>query len=108
VDSLRGIPEKSSGGGQELVTVDAGRDSTAAIVRLDPHDFREASDVNVSGHGDLAGQGENELDGRSRLEIGVHQKVEAAETDVPRLSLPLAPAGSAGTDRQRQRHRKSP
>jgi hypothetical protein len=94
-DSLRGIQEKSSSSGQELVSVNAGRDASAAIVRFNPDDFSEASDVNVSSQGDLAGQGENELDGRSRLKISVYQKVETAETDVPRLSLPFASIGSA-------------
>jgi hypothetical protein len=71
------IPEKSCSGGrgQKLVAVNAGRDAPTAVMRPDPHDFRKTADVDVSGHGNFAGQGEDELDGRSRLEIGVYQKV---------------------------------
>ena len=67
-------------------------------MRLDPNDFREAPDVNISGHGDLARQGKDKFDSRSRLEIDVNQKVQAAETDVARLSLLFVPAPVSGSD----------
>jgi hypothetical protein len=96
---LAGTPEKSSGRGQELVAVDARGNAVPAIVRFHTHNFREASNVDIAGHGDFTRQGENEFDGRSRREVRLNQKVEAAETDVPRLTLPFAAARLDGTNR---------
>ena len=91
--------EKSGSGREKFVAVNAGRDTSTAIVRLNPDDLREAPDVNVTGQRDLTGQGEDEFDVRSRLEFSVNQEVETTETDVPCLSLPLASVGSRGANR---------
>jgi len=86
-------------GGQKFVTVNARGDTLAIILRLDADDFRKASNMHIAGHGDLAGQGENKLDGASGQKFRIRQKkVETAETDVPRLSLPFAAVRSAGAD----------
>src|SRR5579864_5675654 len=94
-----GISVKSSGRGQKLVAVDACGNAAPAVVGFDAHDFRKASNVDVAGHGDFAGQSQDELDGRSRREIRFNQKIRSAETDVPRLSLPFAAARLGGTNR---------
>ncbi len=98
-NSSSGNSGKSSGRGQELVAVDARGNPVPAIVRFYTHYFGEASNVDVAGHGDFTGQGEDEFDGRSRREVRLNQKIEAAETDVPRLTLPLAAARLGGTNR---------
>jgi hypothetical protein len=90
---------KSGGCGQKFVAVDACGNAAPAVVGFDADDFRKASNVHVAGHGDFTGQGKNEFDGRSRSEIRFNQKIEAAEADVPRLSLLLIPARLSGTNR---------
>jgi hypothetical protein len=96
-------------GRKKFVAVDASRDAPAAVVRLDPYDLREAADMDIAGHGDFSRQGKNKFDDSSRLKIGVDQKVEAAETDIPRLSLPFDSAiRPACPDGQRKRHCESP
>ena len=83
---------RSSGRGQKLVALDSCGHAAPVLVGLDTNNFRKASNVDVASHGDFTGQSENEFYGRSRCEVVLNQKVEAAETDVPRLSLPLVPA----------------
>jgi hypothetical protein len=105
-----GLPRSGRGrGGKKFVALNASRDAFAAVVWLDPYDLREATDVHIAGHGDLARQGENKFNGTSSFKIRVDQKIKAAETDVPRLSLSfdLAPRPVC-PDRQRKRHRESP
>ena len=98
-----------SRGGKKFVAVDARSDASAAVVRLDSDDLREAADMHIAGHGNLSRQGKDKFDGTSRFKIGVDQKIEPAETDVPRLALPFDSAvRPAGPDFQRKRHRKSP
>jgi len=96
---LGGIRGKSSSRGQKFVTVDAGGNASPAVVGFDAHNFRKASNVDIAGHSDFTGQGENEFDGRTRREVRFNQKIEAAETDVPRLSLPFVSARLGGTNR---------
>jgi hypothetical protein len=97
------------GGREKFVAVDARRNASAAVVRLDSNNLREAADIDIAGHGNLSWQGKNEFDGTSRLKIGVDQKIETAETDVSRLALPFDPAlRPVGPDFKRKRHRKSP
>jgi len=84
--------ENSSGSWQEFVAVDARGDSARPVVRLDTHDFCKASNVHIAGLRDFARQGENKFDGRTRRKLRFNQKVQAAETDVTRLSLLFAAA----------------
>ena len=62
-------------GWEKFVALNASRDAFAAVVWLDPYDLREATDVNVAGHGDLARQGENKFDSAFRFKICVNQKI---------------------------------
>jgi len=79
-------------GGKKFVALNAGRDAFAAVVWLDPYDLREATNVHIAGHGDLARQGKNKFKGTSRFKIGIDQKIKAAKTNVARLSLSFDPA----------------
>src|SRR3981189_767200 len=83
--------------------------ASAAVVRLDSYDLREATDMHIAGHGDLARQSKNKFDGTPSLELSVDHEVKDRETDVPRLSLPFNPAvRTSCPDRQRKRHSESP
>src|ERR1700730_17067043 len=96
-------------GRKKFVAIDARSDDSAAIMWFDPDDLREAADMHVAGQGNLSRQGKNEFDGPTRFKIGVDQKIEATEADVPRLALPFDSAiRPVCPDFQRKRHRKSP
>jgi len=105
-----GLAQSGRGrGGKKFVALNASRDAFAAVVWLDPYDLREAADVHIAGHGDLARQGENKFDSTFRFKICVNQKIEAAKTNVPRLSLSFDPAvRPACPNRKRKSHRESP
>src|ERR1700690_4069369 len=76
VNSLRKSSGKSGRGGKKLVAINPRGDAFAPVVRLDAHDFREAANVHIAGHGNLAGQCEDKLNAASRIVIGVDQEVE--------------------------------
>src|ERR1700730_10027673 len=94
-----GSSQRSRDRRQELVAVDARGYTARAVMVFDAHNFRKAANVDVTGHGNFARQGEDEFDGRSGSEVRFHQKVEAAEADVPSLSLPFISARLIGTNR---------
>jgi hypothetical protein len=90
----------SSSRGQKLVAIDPRGNSAPPVVRFYAHNFRKTPDVDISGHGDFTGQSEDKFDGRSGRKIRrFNQKIETAETDVPRLSSPFASARIRRSDR---------
>jgi hypothetical protein len=92
MESVSGIFGKSSGWGQKFVAVDSRGHTTPVAVGLDAHNFRKTPNVHVTRQGDFTWKGENKFNRRSRREVLFNQKVETAETDIPRLSSPYASA----------------
>jgi len=79
-------------GRKKFVAVDASRDASASVVRLDRIICAKATDMHIAGHGDLARQSKNNsMEPSPASNSASIMKVKAAETDVPRLSLPFVP-----------------
>jgi hypothetical protein len=67
---------------QEFVAFDPSRNALPAGHRIDAQNASVATNVDVTGEGDLLGQGEHEFDGRVGLERRGTGEVKPAETDV--------------------------
>src|ERR1700719_3699010 len=104
------IREEASGcGGKKFVTLNAGSNAPAPIVRFDAEHTSIAADMDVTGKRNLLGKRENELDRAACFDSGFHKKVEPPEAAAARFALHLRNAVSRlEANLDRKHHRKPP